>query len=326
MNRGIKKYQLYGLFCPNDNSIRYVGITTNSLTERLNSHLRKPTNHHTKSWFKKLRLEGKKPIINLIKECGSYDELLKSEIEQIKILRDSGIELYNIADGGDINPMFGKTHTLESRQKISSIHKGRKMTQEQKNEHRKRIKELWSNPEWVKMMKSKMKGSRTCNYEGKYNPNWKGGSSKCECGKVKDKKSLKCMSCRNISGERNPFFGKKHKPETIIKIKNKIDFSGNKNPNFKFELEKEKLFELYIVQNRTVKEISKLFNCCVNTVNNNLRKYKINKPNSNIYNLNSIDIEKYLSEGLNYVQIGKIYGCSNKIIHKFIKKNNLYVK
>ena len=30
--------------------------------------------------------------------------------------------------------------------------------------------------------------------------------------------------------------------------------------------------------------------------------------------------------GLNYVQIGNKHGCSNKIIHKFIKKHKLYVK
>lgn len=326
MSDMVKKYQLYGLFCPTDNSIKYVGITTNSLTERLNSHLRKPTNHYNKSWFKKLNLEGKKPIIRLIKECNSYEELLKSEIEQIKVLRNLGVELHNIADGGDINPMLGKTHTTESRNKISLAHKGRKLSEEQKKEHQKRIKLLWGNPIWVEMVKNKMKGSRTCNFEGEYNPNWKGGSSKCECGKVKNKKSSTCMSCRNIKGEKNPFFGKKHNLETLIKIRNKIDFSGRKNPNFKFEIEKEKLFELYIVQNKTVKQISKLFDCCINTVNNNLRKYGIYKPNSNIYNLNSTDIEKYLNEGLNYVQIGKIYGCSNKIIHKYIKKNNLYVR
>jgi len=40
--------------------------------------------------------------------------------------------LFNLADGGDINPMLGKTHNEESRKKISLTHKGRKMTDEQK--------------------------------------------------------------------------------------------------------------------------------------------------------------------------------------------------
>lgn len=160
----------------------------------------------------------------------------------------------------------------------------------------KKISTLWGNPEWAQMMKNKMKGSRICNYEGKYNPNWRGGPSKCKCGNIKSKKSLTCLSCRDVSG-------KKHKQETLMKISSKLDFSGNKNPNFKYELEKEKLYELYIIQNKTVKEISNLFNCCINTVNNNLRKYKIYKPKSNIYNLKLDDIKKYLNEGLNYVQI-----------------------
>jgi hypothetical protein len=34
----------------------------------------------------------------------------------------------------------------------------------------------------------------------------------------------------------------------------------------------------------------------------------------------SDEIKNYIKEGLNLVQIGNKYGCSNKIIHKFIKK------
>ena len=47
---------------------------------------------------------------------------------------------------------------------------------------------------------------------------------------------------------------------------------------------------------------------------------------SNIYNLNKDNIITYLNSGLNYIQIGNKHGCSNKIIHKFIKKHKLYVK
>ena len=45
------------------------------------------------------------------------------------------------------------------------------------------------------------------------------------------------------------------------------------------------------------------------------------KPLSNKYNLNIDDIKNYIKEGLNLVQIGNKYGCSNKIIHKYIKKH-----
>ena len=101
---------------------------------------------------------------------------------------------------------------------------------------------------------------------------------------------------------------------------------GNVNPNFKYDIKSDELYDLYIIKNKTVIEISNLFNCAVNTINKKLRQHKIYKPKSNIYNLVVDDIKIHLINGLNYVQIGKIYGCSNKIIHKFVKKNNIYVK
>ena len=58
----------------------------------------------------------------------------------------------------------------------------------------------------------------------------------------------------------------------------------------------------------------------------NIKYVGITKPKSNIYGLNVGEISRYLSNGLNYVEIGKKFGCSNKIIYKFIKKHNLYAK
>jgi hypothetical protein len=39
------------------------------------------------------------------------------------------------------------------------------------------------------------------------------------------------------------------------------------------------------------------------------------------YNLNINKINEMLEEGLTQVEIGKHFGCSNKIINKFIKKH-----
>jgi predicted aldo/keto reductase-like oxidoreductase len=41
---------------------------------------------------------------------------------------------------------------------------------------------------------------------------------------------------------------------------------------------------------------------------------------ANKYNLNINTINTYINDGLNLVEIGRKYGCSNKIIHKFLKK------
>jgi DNA-binding CsgD family transcriptional regulator len=324
----MSKFELYGLFCPFTDEIKYIGITINGLNKRLRDHLRKPTNKYISSWFEELKENNLKPIIRCIKECQTYDELLKCEITEIKKYRGLNFDLYNISDGGDINPMFGKTHTTESRLKISLTHKGRKMSEEQKLKRSLLLKELWSNPEWSKKVRQKM----GYNTKGDKNPNWKGGISvsHCECGDVKSNKSKTCISCRDITGNKNPFYGKTHSPEIISKIQQKLKdkggFSGKNNPNFKYDINKEELIELYIKENKTIKGISDIYNCSINTINKKLRLYNINKPKSNVYNLNKDKIIYWLTQGLNYVQIGEKYGCSNKIIYKYIKTHNLYVK
>jgi DNA-binding CsgD family transcriptional regulator len=111
-----------------------------------------------------------------------------------------------------------------------------------------------------------------------------------------------------------------------MKLKDKGVFAGTNNPNYKYDINKEELSNLYLKQNKTIKEISVIYKCSINTINKKLREYLIYKPKSNIYNLDKEKIIKYLNDGLNYVQIGEKYGCSNKIIYKYIKKHSLYVK
>ena len=71
-----KKLQLYGLYCPYTDELRYVGITTGLLSTRLSGHLRNPTNGKIALWFKELKSNNKKPIIKLIREYDTYEDLL----------------------------------------------------------------------------------------------------------------------------------------------------------------------------------------------------------------------------------------------------------
>jgi len=318
------QYQLYGLYCPDTDILKYIGITKNGLNKRLSGHLRAPTNEYISTWFNDLKLENKKPIIKQIKKCQSYEELLKSEIEEIAKYRKLKFDLFNLADGGDINPMLGKTHSEDTRKKISLIHKGKKLTEEQILKRKELLKQLWSDPEWSKKVREKIK----YNTKGERNPNWKGGrkESFCECGNKKNYYSINCFECRDLTGEKNGFFGKTHSNEVIEILKKTVikrgGFSGEKNPNFKYKISKEELYELFINQNKTVKEISNIYNCTKNTINNKLRFYNINKPKSNKYNLDIFVINKMINEGFSLVKIGKKFNCSNKIIHNFIKRKN----
>lgn len=320
----MNKFELYGLYCPNTDVLKYIGITKNGLRRRLNGHLKRPTNQFIGSWFKDLESENKKPIIKQLRECYSYNELLQSEIGEISKYRQLNFDLYNLADGGNINPMLGKTHTEEARKKISLIHKGKKISEEKLLLWKKRMNELWSDPEWSK----KIRGTMSNNTKGEKNPNWKGGKveSYCDCGNKKSHKSKNCFECWRMYGVKNHFLNRKHTKETLLILAEKSRKFGKENPNFKYDIKKEELYDLYIVKNKTVVEISELFNCAINTINKNLRKYEIYKPKSNIYNLVVDEIKNHLINGLNYVQIGNLYGCSNKIIHKFVKKHNIYVK
>ena len=268
--------------------------------------------------------ENKIPIIRQIKECNTYDDLLQSEIYEISKYRKLNFDLYNLTDGGDINPMLGKTHSEESKKKISLIHKGKKLSEDEKLKRKERIKELWSDTEWSEKIKKKMSD----NTKGEKNPNWRGGfrNLTCLCGNKKNHYSKTCLKCRDCYGKKNNFFNKKHSKETLSILAEKSKKFGNENPNFKYDIKSDELYDLYVVKNKTIIEISNLFNCHINTINKKLRQYKIYKPKSNIYNLVVDEIKNHLINELNYVQIGKIYGCSNKIIHKFVKKNNIYVK
>lgn len=83
----MNNFQLYYLCEPDTDEVRYVGITKNGLKKRLSQHLKNPTNYFISKWFKELNINNKKPVIKLIKECETYEELLQSEINEIKKFR-----------------------------------------------------------------------------------------------------------------------------------------------------------------------------------------------------------------------------------------------
>lgn len=46
------------------------------------------------------------------------------------------------------------------------------------------------------------------------NPNWRGGTTFCECGTRINTTTKSCIICQDRCGENNPFYGKKHSEET----------------------------------------------------------------------------------------------------------------
>lgn len=333
INRNNKSYKLYGLYCPYNLDLKYVGITTGSLSTRLYNHLRKPTNGKIGLWFKELKKDNIIPIIKIIQKYETYDDLLFGEINEIKKNKELGINLYNISDGGDINPMFGKTHTEEAKIKISNNNKGLKRSKKQIEARKKLLFKLWSDKEWSNNVKNKMSKSLIGNKRAlgfrhsgetkkKISELHKGNTY--SLGRKHSKETKDKISLAN-SGKNNPMYNKKLPKEVLIKrsekIKNEGTFKGNNNPNFKYDISKDELIDLYINKNIKIDEIAKYYGCHRSVISKNIKKYNIIKKPSNKYNLNFNDIMEYKNRGFSLVEIGDIYGCTNKIIHKFIKTN-----
>lgn len=99
------KTKVYVLKDPITNEIRYVGITTRTLEERLKGHLidvtsRPDLNYHKINWLRKLQKGGLIPKIEQIDELDTLEEAKEKEIEYIAKFK----ELYNLTNctlGGD---------------------------------------------------------------------------------------------------------------------------------------------------------------------------------------------------------------------------------
>jgi group I intron endonuclease len=126
-------------------------------------------------------------------------------------------------------------------------------------------------------------------------------------------------------GKNNPMHGKSLSKKVLKQRSEKVKLLGihkyENNGNFKYKINGDELRDLFLNKNFKITEIAKHFNCSKDVINNNLRRFEIYKPKSNKYNLDVNQITEYKQNGLNLVQIGEIYGCSNKIIHKYVKNH-----
>jgi hypothetical protein len=83
------KYTIYKLVDPSDNQIRYVGLTFNSLKQRLKSHLSEPGKSHKIYWIKKLKKQGLIPIIESVEEdISTYEKACEREIYYIDFFKN----------------------------------------------------------------------------------------------------------------------------------------------------------------------------------------------------------------------------------------------
>lgn len=90
--------KIYVLADPRDQSVRYVGKTTNA-ARRLRSHCTRPTrNERMGEWISKLALRGLTPTMVVVGNCLD-DQWETAERAWIAFLRVRG-RILNVADGG----------------------------------------------------------------------------------------------------------------------------------------------------------------------------------------------------------------------------------
>jgi group I intron endonuclease len=207
----MKRYKVY-LITNTANNKKYVGITKKDIRERFKEH--------TKRGFaltEAIQKYGETNFtIEVIEEVNTPEEAYELEISYIKEINSKVPNGYNITDGGD--GIFGWEVTEEYKQKCSEIvkelHKTKKVGMYGKTH----------TDETKKKMSASSRGKSKDWLRGKERTNEtkKKISSKLT-GKLVSEDTKKKISenHHDVSGENNPMFGKKHSPETIEKIRKK---------------------------------------------------------------------------------------------------------
>lgn len=95
--------KIYVLIDPNTIKVRYIGITCQSLSDRLGNHIhdaryRESDNYHKSRWIQSLLSKDQRPIIKQIKLCSTREEAERVESEMIMKYKDKH-NLVNISEG-----------------------------------------------------------------------------------------------------------------------------------------------------------------------------------------------------------------------------------
>lgn len=165
---------------------------------------------------------------------------------------------YNLTEGGEGS--FGFKHSEETIQKISGKNNsfyGKKHTKETKERIRQSVSgknNYWYGRELSKEHINKISKIKKIQNKGKSNPFY---------GKHHTEENKRKYS-ENQKGEKSYCYGKHPSEETIFKLT-------------KYHIPKEELYQLYIIQNKTQKEIAKIYKCGKSTIGYKLNKYNIKR-------------------------------------------------
>jgi hypothetical protein len=91
--------EIYGLYCPRTGALRYIGKARRA-SARLRQHLRecRRRDYPVHRWIRKLLAEGLMPRVEVLARTPDWRT---AEREAIQKARAEGLDLLNVADGGD---------------------------------------------------------------------------------------------------------------------------------------------------------------------------------------------------------------------------------
>ena len=229
------EFNLYGLYTKDNPEIRYIGITTKTIKQRLTGHRsasRNPKNtYKVVQW---IRSHGAENIeIKLLNTFNNIEELKDAEIETIKSMKIQGFNLLNHTDGGDGVlglPAWNKGVPMSEEQKelLREANVGKVLSDEHKDKIRentqkyfdenghKSVYEFWVikyGKDEADRMKLEWFKKRSASLSGEGNPMYgRKGESAPAYGRV---------------GEKHPMFGKHHSDEAKKIMGDKL--RGRKN-------------------------------------------------------------------------------------------------
>lgn len=142
----IYPHKIYGLKLKDDDKIRYIGLTKQSLSRRMAGHFShaKRKKYKVSNWLNKYK--DNVEIILIEDNIPNREECCKKEREYIKLFKSFGANLLNHTDGGEIG-CYNKGHNksqewkdmMSKRMIGNKITLGRKMTPTHKEKHKKFI-------------------------------------------------------------------------------------------------------------------------------------------------------------------------------------------